>query len=318
MKKIILINFLIVTIILSFTEVFSRYVLKYAPQGISHNLIRHEENLIFNNKNIQNAKVFGLNVYTDEQGFRVKKERTVENKDKKILFIGGSAVYGAGVKVSDTFVEKLNLQSEYAVKNLGVMGSKTTNNLKILKKFNEKKVEKIFINLSIRDLSDSGNEFEIFNEGRVGNLLSFLKSIEKLKKIKIFLRANTATYPFLKDLFFEVEKKYYLRDIQGYKNDALVNQNKKKLKEFSSFINKVTFFSIPYSAQMTDVNCSSKDIFERIIEKQMSELNFKYINLKKQFCKLKDSNQLYIKGDPAHLSKKGHAAVFNILKNNLN
>jgi hypothetical protein len=152
MKKIIYINFLVTLLLLIFTEFFLRYVLNYNVQGISKNILNIDEQFTFNNKNLTTGQVFGANVYTDMNGFRVPK-KSVKKNNEKIFFIGGRVTFGNGVSAEDTFVEKLNQGTDFSVINASVVGSTLENNYKIFSKFYEKnKTKKLFISLAVDDI----------------------------------------------------------------------------------------------------------------------------------------------------------------------
>ena len=159
MKKLIFLNFLILFLLLLFTEFFFRYIVKYNVQGISKNLINQNQDILFNNKNLKNANAFGAKIYTDENGFRVSKNFTRSNSDK-IIFIGGSVTFGPAVLAENTFVGKLNEINEISILNASVFGSNLENNFKLYKKFIEDKtIKKAFINFAFDDLNDE----KIFN-----------------------------------------------------------------------------------------------------------------------------------------------------------
>ncbi len=46
--------------------------------------------------------------------------------------------------------------------------------------------------------------------------------------------------------------------------------------------------------------------------------NYSILFLKKDFCKIKKPINYYLKNDPVHLSKPGHAAVSQILMSYIN
>jgi hypothetical protein len=80
---------------------------------------------------------------------------------------------------------------------------------------------------------------------------------------------------------------------------------------------KIFFYSIPYAAQVKN-GCSTNDGTGEILKKIFNKKNYSILFLKKDFCKIKKPINYYLKNDPVHLSKPGHAAVSQILMSYIN
>jgi hypothetical protein len=313
MKKLIIINFLILALLLVATEMFVRYALKYNVQGISKNLINKKEKVLFNNKNLKNTTAFGARIYTDENGFRISKNQKKE-KLNKIIFIGGSITFGPAILAEDTFVGLLNKVNEISVLNASVFGSNLENNYKLYKKFiKDKSIKKAFISLALDDLRSD----KIFNTEKNNNN-KILKDIKIINKINYYLRAKSAAYVYFKNFLLNPRKTYYLNDLAVYKNIDNLNKASSIFNNFSHEKGKIIFYIVPYAQQVTLNGCQTKDIGEIFLENNLNIKKIKYLNLKKQFCMHKNPSHLYLKYDPVHLSKTGHAFVFNILKEYIN
>ena len=109
MKKTIFINFIFLILLIFLIEFSLRFIFLFNVQGISNNLINQSNNgFRFNNPNLKNAKAFGVKVYTDEDGFRIKKDQVYKEQSKDIIFVGGSVAFGPAVKAENTFIGKLS------------------------------------------------------------------------------------------------------------------------------------------------------------------------------------------------------------------
>ena len=320
MKKIIYINFLVTLLLLIFTEFFLRYVLKYNVQGISKCILNIDEQFTFNNKNLTTGQVFGANVYTDMNGFRVPK-KSVKKNNEKIFFIGGSVTFGNGVSAEDTFVEKLNQGTDFSVINASVVGSTLENNYKIFSKFYEKnKTKKVFISLAVDDIR---NKTIILKRRDTDNDLEQVTFIKKIKSIKVFnnlnsfLRANLVSYVFFKTFFLNTKRQYFLQELVRFKDPEFLNNFSYTLKKFTSNKDKIVFFIIPYAEQVTSEGCKKRDITQEFFENELNNKNLNFINFKKYFCNKKKNEKLFLKNDHAHLSRNGHELIFNVLKNSL-
>ena len=63
-KKIILINFVVLLILILIIELTLRVIFSYNVQGLSENLINKSLNFNFHNSNLKNGKAFGVRIYT--------------------------------------------------------------------------------------------------------------------------------------------------------------------------------------------------------------------------------------------------------------
>ena len=80
MKKIVLINLIILILLIFLTEMIFRLILSYNVQGISENLLNKKISYSFNQPNLNYGKAFGVKIYTDKDGFRIKKNQNIKKK----------------------------------------------------------------------------------------------------------------------------------------------------------------------------------------------------------------------------------------------
>ncbi len=321
MKKIIIFNLFFVLILIILFEIVLRTFFDMNVQGISKNLINKNINYIFNEPNLSDGLAFGTRIYTDNNGLRVLKIRNDKKNVKNIFFIGGSVTFGPAVKTEKTFVEKLNKDSNFNVKNASAFGSQIKNHYMILKNLDLSNADKIFISFSLDDISDR----DVFNENKIEEEKSFtdyLRSIKILNKVLLYLRSNSTIYVLAKNFILNSREGYYIHDLNLYNNEILVENIDKNISlisdKFKGKKNKIYFYVIPYAMQITSENCKKNDIAEKIIFEKLKKYKFNIISLKKSFCNFKDKNDLFLKFDPAHLSTMGHDLVYKELRNYLN
>jgi len=323
MKKIFLYNLITVVIILFISEIFFKYILKVNHQGVSHHIVN--TNLAgykFNNKNLVKKKAFGRFVFTDENGFRISKDETkISDQKNNIYFIGGSVTFGNGIDEHKTFVGIVKKKlDKFNVINASVIGSNIKNNYFILKnKVDFNKVERIFINFSIDDIENlvKSDENLVKKSNNQENLITKLKRIKFIYNINHFMRSKSSTYVWIKGVFSNAEKNYYLNSLSAYSNkDNLIEMNN-ILDKFQSLNlkikNKIVFLIIPYNFQTNKENCDEDDLPEKIIKEALEARKFTFISFKNTFCLKKNSNKLFLQYDPAHLSLSGHNEVAQYL-----
>ena len=176
MKKIVLINLIILILLIFLTEMIFRLILSYNVQGISENL---------------------LNI----------------KKSKDILFVGGSVTFGPGIKAEKTFVELLNNQSNFNIKNASVFGTNLENNIEIIKNHNNlQNVNKVFINFPLDDIISNKVNLKK-NETREKSIIDSFKKNKIVNYLNTLVRSKSAAYVFVKSVIVNPQKNNYLYDL---------------------------------------------------------------------------------------------------------
>ena len=325
MKKLILINILVVVLIILTGEMLLRVFSNITVHGLDEGIINYEDKPIFNYPGISNKKAFGKKIYTDTNGFRVQKKIEQEKKNKKnIYFVGGSVTFGKGVKQENTFTGILNKEiKDYNIINAGVVGSNLENNIEIIRtKINKKNLKYIFINYSLDDLAniDTIIKFNEKNIDQKNTLYEKLKNNNLINYLNKFIRNKSVIYIMLKGYIFDIEKNFYQQALNFYKVDNNLKTLEKLIGNVSKLesYNKIIFIMVPYSYQIEEEKCRKDDFAEKEIVKTITNKNIRLIRFKEFFCKDENREKIFFKYDPAHLSNYGHKLVANILKQRLN
>ena len=338
MKKILLINIITVLIIFAFIEIVIRLGSNITTQGLSEGIINTSKEPVFNFPNIKGKRVFGEEIFTDMNGYRIEINDRLkkEQNSEKIYFVGGSVTFGSGVKQSDTFSGILNKKFiNFDIINSSVVGSNLINNFHIINLISQNDLRNIFINFSLDDLSGLDeilNESEVINHKKnnindnklLNNSLTFkLKNNFLIVEFNKFIRSKSATYVWLKGYFLNSQENYYNHALLSFKNkENLIGLNK-VLNDIiqlnnSKFEDKIVFLNIPYSHQITNGNCKKQDIAEKIIHDYLKKSKIELVKFKKVFCNDKNKEKIFLKFDPSHLSPYGHRLVSKILEERIN
>jgi hypothetical protein len=325
MKKIIIFNILIISLIVLFLEILLRLFSDMTPQGVSKGIINKDSsNPNFNYSNVDKGRVFGSRVFTNDSGFRIS-QGTVSSVDNfNVYFIGGSVTFGNGIDQSETFTGILNEKfKKINIHNASVIGSDIKNNYYILKeKIKKDKVKKIFVSFSLDDLD--GVPRDLNNSSKIQNKNSFIQKLKRntiLTKINNFIRSKSVIYVWTKGTIFNAEKKYYDYSLNAFKNEKNLEYLKKYLDLIKVYDeetnNKIKFIILPYSHQTKGNNCKKNDLAEKLMEYHLIKRKFDYLKVKDLFCEDKQKNKIFLKHDPAHLSKYGHKSLADILYNHI-
>ena len=328
MKKVLLINIIIILIIILFIEGSLRMFLNITPQGLSDGILDLSNTPRFNYPDVKDKKVFGKSVFTDKSGFRIREKPIKKIKDvelKNIYFVGGSVTFGSGVTQANTFSGILNFQKkDFNVINASVIGSNLKNNIEIIdKKIITENLEYVFVNFALDDLIPSNQiETEKENTNKNKSLISNLKNNNLLRLTNKFIRSKSVTYVLLKGLIFNSVKNYYQFAFRSFTNKSNLESFSKDLELIATknkaLNNKIVFLLIPYSQQIREKNCFKKDEAEKYIDNIFEKQKIELIKFKEVFCKDKNKRKIFLKYDPSHLSKYGHRVVAEVLKNKIN
>ena len=322
MKKIVLINLIILILLIFLTEFTLRILLSYNVQGISENIPNKKINYNFNQPNLNYGKAFGVKIYTDKYGFRIKKNHFIKKNKKDILFVGGSVTFGPVITADKTFVELLNNDSNFNIRNASVFGTNLENNIEIIKNYvNLKEVDKIFINFPLDDIISNKVDYkrDSVNQVNQREIVDSLKKNKVINYINTFVRSKSATYVFIKGIMANPQKNNYIHDLNLYKNKKLLDLLEVNLDLLSKVFSKekIFFYSIPYAAQVKN-GCGKSDGTEEILKEIFEKKGLEIFILKNNFCKTQKPIDYYFKNDPVHLSKTGHFAVYQSLKEFIN
>lgn len=319
MSRIIFINLIIVALLFVILELSLKFIFNVKPLGISDGIINsNNPHIRFNFKGVKEGKIFGVSVYTDDDGFRVVENYSPKrNELKKVFFVGGSVTFGSGIKQKFTFSGLLN--SKYKslnIYNASVMGSDLGNNYSILKKIIKKdNIDKIFINFSFDDIQkvkienlDKNSEFKKENFFS----LNEFKEINLFKNINTYLRSRSVIYVYIKGFIFNTREYYYQNALDSYsyqKNIDIIDEVFEKIKKISNNSAEVIFIKIPYYSQILEKNCKTSDAGEMKIIEKFKEYDFKFIDFKPVFCSQENKDKIFLNFDASHLSSFGHRIV---------
>jgi len=320
MKKIIIVNSILILSLLIFFELFINIFKLSGIMGIDSAIFLNQENSYSFKKNFS-GKVYGKTVYTDDHGFRIpNKEFRYDQKKSSIVFIGDSTTFGNGVDEEKTFVGKLRIKKkEFNFYNTAVIGYQIfhhTKNIHILDKLD--KINKVFYIFTLNDVFEidqiqetEQEKIKISNE----NFANKLKNIKLFNYINMYLRNKSYLYMFIKGIGSDPAKRYFDYVKNYYKQKKIYE---KEIFYFSKLKNKLskknisfTVLILPYEYQTRKDKCFKENLEPQIkITKILKSLQINYLDYTKLFCNNRKPKNLFYKFDPMHLSENGHDLVF--------
>lgn len=326
MKKILLINFFVILTIIISSELILRNFTNINTLGFEDNLFQSNNNIVIHNKNIK-SKVFGIEIFTDSNGFRVPyKEHKYKNKES-ILILGDSVSFGVGVSENKTIAGLFRKQFNYNIHNSSVAGHNIFTHAKLLPEYLKTiEPEKLLIFLCLNDIYINQGVIKESNLSKSNNNLnkSFISKLKRnyfFTKLNIYFRDKSKLYVFLKSVLSKPQERYYNETYQFYNNEKDLDQFKKYLNEVKLISGNLNtnFIILPYEYQTRTKNCKDEILLPQVkIKDILKELELDYHDLTSDFCEHKTPKNLFLKFDPVHLSEEGHNLVFELIsKNNI-
>ena len=322
MKKIIIINFFVVIFLILFLEFTINFFKLSNLLGIEKGLIYNQNKSHYLTPN-STGKIYGIEIFIDNNGFRVpiKDYNYVGNKNFYIL--GDSTAFGPGVSEEKTFIGLL--RSKYFDINFynnSVPGYQIKNHIINLDKVNNfGQIDKIIYFYTLNDIFSLSNVIDANKNEELNSEGSFaLRDVKILNYVNRFLREKSYLYLYIKGITTDPSKRWYKSVERFYQVNKIdfIKTDFKKIKDFSNKINaKLHVVVLPYEFQTRE--CTNKNLLpQRKINKILSDLTINYSDLTKKFCKLAKPVNYFNKFDPMHLSKKGHKLVYNLIQNEIN
>jgi len=311
------VNIFIVLILFSISEICIRI---FYPEvnfpGTQKSLLKDSvyydsPGLVPNSQGLSN----GITKYVDDRGFW-KYSAHKNNAKKKLLFLGDSVTMGIGVDSDSTFAGLINIShSEIEILNPSLIGYSSRDYLNIIKKIlvenkNQLNISSVFIFWCLNDVYSSNRPLEDAD----GNLPDVSSSLIT------FFRNNFTLYHFLKNIFTDRPKTYYLFDKNFY------NEENKYFKKAASDIVSIKNITcelnldlhlilLPYEYQLR----ISDQIPQITLTKVLSENKINTHNFKSGLVsKNSKLSNLYLYGDGIHFSKLAHKMIYSIFKEKFN
>lgn len=328
---------LMITIIFCFLllgigEFYCRYFTRIHFNGNSYNLFvpnRFGESI----GNLVNGKAvsFGAVCYTDENGFRIDPAFKDTNSDKAILLCGDSVGFGCGVEENQTASGLLRQAlPDIRFYNSCCIGywNKDYKNVVDLFVPAHPNVKYVYI---IMCINDTYNKSSVEIRKHLGedpkqavkqDAVTMAKNYAFLEDINIWLRSRSKLYLLLKNLVSDTSMRIFSYDLEMYKNSkAYFEVNMNVFKQMSDQLQSrgigFKVIIMPYEAQLRSRN----DAFmlpQHMITNYFLTQGIDFIDASEDFRNADvPSKQLYLYGDPMHLSSVGHRVLYNILINDI-
>ena len=328
--KFIFYNLLIITLIIFIFEILLRLDNKIKFNGSSTKIFTYNELDNYHNTPNFTGISFGVKFYTDKDGYRIPYPNYIypKNPQKKILIMGDSVSFGAGIEEEYSFTGLLRKNFH---KNQIINASVNGYNIDNYKFLTDKIVgnNKFDLSILVLCLNDIISFKNTLSDSSKESLL--VKIIEGSRKNKflfntnLFLREKSMIYLYIKGIFTDPSFRYFKIDTMNYNYD--IESRLKKIKKINDkFISaNIPFIVIiaPYEYQIRTLKKSDDTNYleDELILPQIKLSNYfeseniKFIDPYNRFkaVQLSNGKPLFIKFDPMHLSREGHEIIFSVI-----
>ncbi len=282
------------------------------------------------------AYSFGEKVYIDADGFRIsEQEFAAKNALVKaangpaILIAGDSVAFGVGLKEEDSFAGRLRraLPGE-TIYNSAAIGYdafdyKTVVEAVVAQKPEIKTVVQFYC---LNDIS-AGSAKKILQLTNQKNGIDAAPETEPddypvIRPINDFLRSRSKLYIFLKNALRDTQLVTFKSDYERYQTDATVEAALKPLGELEEELTaagiRYKVFILPYEAQLRPKSPAEYLLPQKKAADVMRREAIDYYDMTPDFQKSGvPAQELYLYGDPMHLSAKGSALAAEIVAREL-
>lgn len=303
-------------------EAFCRLFLDINLRKTSRELIvTSDTGRVLANQPNATGNSFGIEVYTDGNGYRISKDRTVAPGDGTIVLIGDSVTFGVGVEENETFAGLLRASAtQRKVINTGVVGIG-------LPDYERRLDEALAIAPDTRDvyLIYCLNDFQPAvadtrrDEQTVSRQLknSYSSVFQYLNE---YFGSRSELYVLLTGLAIDPSRRYFEWDRRLTDVDTeTFNETLAPLERIANELRRrnIRFTVIigPYEYQLRPGVDDREP--QNKLSSYLAAKDIRMIDAYEAFQRSGLGSQAFLFADPMHLSPAGHKIVFDILQSDL-
>jgi hypothetical protein len=308
-------------------ELYFRWFTRINFQGSSRDMfIARKFGDSYGNASDYEGISFGTKFRTDQNGFRIDPTYRDPTNNIAVLILGDSVAFGPGVEESKTFVGRLRRSApNVRFYNSSVIGYGLHDYANVVDQFVPLKpeIKHVLLFYCLNDVYDVSAE-EIVqtvsgpqqaDQAGQNRFASFQSAVYS---INVYLRSRSKLYLFVKAAFTDPAMRYFKQDLAEYqKGNDRIAASLRPLEEIAQKLaaRRITFevFVMPYEVQVRTM-LQSDLLPQRIVDGFLRRNEIDYYDVAEKFMNSGIiAEDLYLYGDPMHLSEKGHRLVSEIV-----
>jgi hypothetical protein len=279
-----------------------------------------------NTPNVE-ALSFGTTIFTDSHGFRVPPgdDRESAADSPALLILGDSVGFGAGVEEAATFAGRLRTALPGTViHNSSVVGYNTHDYEAVVEHFCPRttRVRGVVLVLCLNDLGAASarnidTALDRVAENR--DAVSKAKELPVVRQLNEYLRSRSKLFLTLKIVLTDPQARYWATDARLYDDGASgFDDNIRPIAAIAALLETrgLPFVVVisPYEYQLRD-GVEGAEVPQRKLTDFFNAAGIDHVDALPRFREAgKSSRELYLPGDPMHLSEKGHRVIAAIIQ----
>ena len=317
---------ILLLLVLGAAELYCRWFTRINFGGISRGMfVSRAFGDSYGNRPDYRGVAFGAAVQTDANGFRVDPTFRESSGGDAVLILGDSVSFGVGVDAAKTvagLLQRALPQVRFYNSSAIGYGLHDYENVvgTLLPRRPEIKHVLLFyclndiydtsaqeIEAAVRDVDDTGSRPSPFS-----SLHAFVLSTNS------FLRSRSKLYLYVKKELTDPSMRYFKQDLAEYqKRQSNIGDSLQPLRKIAEELaaNGVTFevFVMPYEAQLRTKE-QGAFLPQTLVDDFLRQNGIAYYDAAPAFAQSGQSPQnLYLYGDPMHLSAEGHRLAFQFV-----
>ncbi len=274
-----------------------------------------------------NGYSFGAEVITDARGFRIDPSSQIPIGKQVILVLGDSVSFGVGVAARDTFPIILQKQlKDCQIINGSVIGYSSEDYYNILNHYiiSGLKFEGVIVSICLNDFSIE-SQANIDKQPQITYYKRYPNGVVRLMRyisanyvnFNDILKGYSKTYLLIKNMMLDSSKNYFMADTTPYDMptiESVISVNLKKINDLATKNGKWIMFCVfPYEYQLRQSSYKNRATAKPqiLINEVAKKEKLPVIDLLPDFHGALhrsglSSKDVYLFGDPMHLSRLGH------------
>lgn len=315
---------LLVLLVLGAGEIFCRVFLDINLRKTSVEFVRQDANgFIVGNAPNATGTSFGVEVYSDANGYRVPQNYVARHADSSVLLIGDSVTFGVGVLEEQTFAGRLRSAfPEREILNSGVVGYSIPDYVRLVNSdpAAQANVRQVYLFYCLNDFHSA----DVYEPRPVapGAWPSIKRGIASaFVWINETLGPRSKLYVLVTGLTIDPSRQYYEGDAKGMEvSDEKFAQVAQPLVEIGRKIQgQGKSFAVvlnPYEMQVRPNSGADFRPQDRM-KAFLATNGIDVIDTRDRFLALDAPSKAFLFADPMHLSALGHEIVFDVIAQDL-
>ena len=277
------------------------------------------------------AVSFGVEVYTDENGFRIDPQFRDPRSNRAILFLGDSVGFACGVEEQQSAVGRLRRSvTNVRLYNSSSIGYDLKNYRDVVDYWlpKHKDVKASYVLMCLNDIYDQSAVEIRTSLGQAPepqvpkNLVGLAKRFSFLQSLNDWMRSRLELFIVAKSILSDTSMRYFAYDLAMYKHsEAYFVANMDALRQIHERLHNsgIAFkvIVLPYEVQLRSKDAAVL-LPQAMITKYLREHNIPFVDTTEIFRNTgMRSKQLYLFDDPMHFSAAGHRVLADILMNDI-